>query len=212
MKIITRITLITSAALLASPQVMALPGLPKIQGVSKESESADTVSVEQIEKDLRLSVIMSSRAIASFQAALGQKEQADIAAKNATCLEKNECGLKDAVAVVQTSSNSLKEKINEQKTAGVKLSEGSGKLALNGMVGSFAALAAGLKAVNQGKALMSNPSAMMKAGSVLRLMPSALQALTGIGGTFGTGLTYLSYSGVNTKAAQSQLASSLGGL
>lgn len=208
----THAVLVAGVAFIFAPQAMAFPSLPKMPGASKESASTDTASVEQIEKDLRLSIIMSSRAIASFQTALGQKDQADIAAKNAACLEKNECGLKDAVAVVQTSSNSLKEKINEQKAAGVKLSEGSGKLALNGMVGSFAALAAGLKAVNQGKALMSNPSVMMKSGSVLRLMPSALQAFTGIGGTFGTGLTYLSYSGINTKAAQSQLSSTLGGL
>jgi hypothetical protein len=199
----------------ASPAV-ALPGMPKIPGLSKQGgeeskEKASSVSVDQVEKDLKLSIIKSSRAIAAFQTALGQKEQADIASKNAACLEKNECGLKDAVAVVQTSSSALKAKIDEQKSAGVKLSAGSGKIALDGMVNSFAALSTGIKAVKAGKSLMSNTSMMMKAGGLIRLMPSALQALTGIGGTFGTGLTYLSFSGVNTKTAQGQLAESLGG-
>lgn len=191
-------------------------GLPKIPGLgnrggeqSKGSEGS--VSVDQVEKDLRVSIIKSSRAIAAFQTALGQKEEADIASKNAECLEKNECGLKDAVAVVQTSSSALKAKIDEQKSAGVKLSAGSGKIALDGMMNSFDALGAGIQAVNAGKSLMSNKGMMMKAGGLIRLMPSAAQALTGIGGTFGTGLTYLSFSGVNTKTAQSQLAASLGG-
>ena len=201
----------------ASPAWSLQLGLPKIPGLGKQGGeqskgSESSVSVDQVEKDLRVSLIKSSRAIAAFQTALGQKEQADIASKNAACLEKNECGLKDAVAVVQTSSSALKAKIEEQKSAGIKLSAGSGKIALDGMVNAFDALGAGIKAVKASKSLMSDKSMMLKAGGLIRLLPSAAQAFAGIGDTFGTGLTYLSFSGVNTKTAQSQLVGSLGPL
>ena len=76
----------------------------------------------------------------------------------------------------------------------------------------FDALGAGMKAVKASKSLMSDKSVMLKAGGLIRLMPSAGEALAGIGGTFGTGLAYLSFSGVNTKTAQSQLVGSLGPL
>lgn len=206
---------LAGSIVLASPALAV--GLPKIPGVpglggGSNKGGETSVSVEQVEKDLRLSIVRSSRAIAAFQTALGQKEQADIAAKNAACLEKNECALKDAVAVVQTSSSALKAKIEEQKAAGVKISAGSGKLALDGMVGSFEALSAGIKAVKSAKSLLSNPSMALKSAGLVRLLPSAAQALAGIGGTFGTGLTYLSFSGVNTKSAQSALTSSIGSL
>lgn len=205
----------TASFCAASPGWSLQLGLPKIPGLGKQAGeqskgSESSVSVDQVERDLRVSLIKSSRAIAAFQTALGQKEQADIASNNAACLEKNECGLKDAVAVFQTSSSALKAKIDEQKSAGVKLSSGSGKIALDGMVNSFDALGAGMKAVKASKSLMSDKSVMLKAGGLIRLMPSAGQALAGIGGTFGAGLAYLSFSGVNTKTAQSQLASSLG--
>jgi hypothetical protein len=159
----------TASLCAASPGWSLQLGLPKIPGLGKQAGeqskgSESSVSVDQVERDLRVSLIKSSRAIAAFQTALGQKEQADIASKNAACLEKNECGLKDAVAVFQTSSSALKAKIDEQKSAGVKLSSGSGKIALDGMVNSFDALGAGIKAVKASKSLMSDKKCYFESG------------------------------------------------
>lgn len=222
-------TLMVSAALVltfsqgASAQ---LGGLMKKGGTDKSADASSSdsssgsaagekPSAETIEKDLKQIIVVTSRALSAFNEALGMKEQAAKAASNADCLEKGQCGVADAVAVVQSAQEATKVAVEGMKSEGKKLSADASKKAVAALVPAIQGIPLWKRVIDGGKALQSDRMAMMKAGALVKALPKVPGAMQGTFATFDAGLSYLSFSGVDGKTLdplKADLAKSMKGI
>jgi hypothetical protein len=114
-------------------------GLGDLLGSDEKSGTAKA-DPTTLENDLKSIVATSSRALQSLNEAMGFKEQAEKLKKNAECIEKNECGVKDAVDTLNSGSSALKIEIENKKKGGEKLSGDASSKAMQAIVPGVKAL------------------------------------------------------------------------
>lgn len=177
-------------------------------GKTAESESVELPSPEQLEADLVKNVQLNLTIVASIFDALGEKGQAEIAEKNAACLEKGECGVADALGAAQKSSKDLKDVLASREKAETKVSPEEAQKLQSAFGRSIEWIVSGVTLVKTIKAITKDRMGAVKTYgaktvSVLAKVPPFVVAN---GSTISSGLTYLTYSGLDTSDMQKQLA------
>lgn len=188
------------------------PADPSTEVEKSEGDDSASVAVvdaapsaETIEADLTRIIIVTSRALGAFNEALGLKEQAEKANANATCMEKGECGVADAVAVVQSSSEEAQAAVEARKQEGSKLSAEASKAAAEGLLPAIQGIPLWIRVSKGGQALMADKMQMLKARKLAKALPKVPGAMQGSIATLRAGISYLSFSGADTSSLEAAL-------
>jgi hypothetical protein len=186
-------------------------GLGDLLGAGKSKDGA-SASPESVERNLKEIVGTTSTAIANLSTAIGLKEEAAKMVKNADCIQRNECSLKDAVDIVTGSSATVRNEIEKKKASGEKLGAEASKEASKAILPGVKAIPLWKRVGDDGTALSKDRSAMVKASGLIRALPEVPNAMNGSANLFKTSIDYLSFSGADTSELQSELSKGLAGL
>lgn len=186
-------------------------GLGDLLGSDEKSGSAKA-DPTTVENDLKSIVVTSSRAIEKLSEALGLKDQAEKMKKNADCLEKNECGVKDAVDTLNGGSSALTKEIENKKKGGEKLSGDASSKALQAIGPGIKAFPLWKRVLDGAKALSKDTAAMMKAPALAKALPAVPTAAKGTVDLLKTTTDYLTFSGVDTSTLKADLDAGMKGL
>lgn len=185
-------------------------GLKKLVGGGDESAEAAPVELptpEKLEADLTANIQLNLSIMASIFDALGEKEQSELAEKNAACLEKGECGVADALGASQKSSKDLKDLLAAREKSETKLEPEQGEKFI-------AAFGRGIEWVVSGVAIIKTIKAISKdkmgaaktyGAKTMGLLPKFPPVVTSNVSTISSGLKYATFSGLDTSAMQTQL-------
>lgn len=186
-------------------------GLGDLLGGDEKSgtSKADPTTVEN---DLKSIVVTSSRAIEKLSEALGLKDQAEKMKKNADCIEKNECGVKDAIDTLNGGSSALTKEIANKKQGGEKLSGDASSKALQAIGPGVKALPLWKRVLDGATALSKDMPAMMKAPALAKAIPAVPSAAKGTVDLFKITIDYLTFSGVDTSTIKADLDAGMKGL
>jgi hypothetical protein len=195
--------------LFASAADAQIPGLGKLLGGSKDEKatsSATAPSADQLEKDLTSVVVNTSKALSALNEALGLKAEADEAAKNAECAEKGTCGVDDSIGVIQKSAANLKSVAEARQAEGKKLDAKAGASAASALEPGIKTIPNWIAVKNGVQALSGDKTAMIKARGLMKSAPKVPGALTGTVSMINATISYLGFSGVDTKSLKSSMS------
>ena len=213
MKTSLSIAVAALAALLTLPQAQAqIGGLGGLLGGGKSADSAKKSDPQSVEKDLKTIIAATSKSVAGLLGALGMKEESDKMTKNAECMEKSECGVKDGVEALSGASDAAKKEIESKKASGTKLDAAASGRAMESMLPGIIAMPLWKRVIDGGKAL-DKMSLLSSAGAGLaRALPLVPGAAKGSGDFFKTSIDYLTFSGADTSSLQAKLNEGMTGL
>ncbi len=185
-------------------------GLKKLVGGGEETTEAEPIelpSPEKLEADLVANIQLNLTIVGSIFAALGEKEQAELAEKNAACLEKGECGVADALGAAQKSSKDLKEVLAAREKAEAKAGPEEAKKLESAFGRSIEWIVSGVTLVKTIKAISNDKIGAAKTygAKTVGLLAKVPPFVISNGTTISSGLKYLTYSGLDTSEMQTQL-------
>lgn len=192
---------------LTAPAYALSLGLPSLGGSKSASASADPAKVEQ---DLKNIIETTSIALSHLSEALGMKEEAAKFLANAECTKANTCGLSDAVGVVDTVSPTVIAAANTRKERGEKLGTDAAAKAAEALLPAVNAFPL-WKKVADGVKDIDKSSALRFAG-LINAAPKVPTAAKQTADVINVGISYLSFSGADTKTIQDAAQSSMKGL
>ena len=117
--------------------------------------------------------------------------------------------MSDGINVTNGISESIKSQIDAFKAKGQKLNADSGKAASQAILPAIKAIPLWMSVINNGKAVASDSSAMMKAAALVKALPNVPGAMKGSTDVLSTSIDYLSFSGVDTKEDAEALKASM---
>jgi hypothetical protein len=184
-----------------------LPGGLPGAGRSGSAAKADPAAVE---RDLRGIIVKTSASVAMFFDALNMKDEADKLTKNAECIEKNTCGVKDGVETLTALSGQARDAIAKKKAAGEKLDGQASTRAIQAALPGLAAMPTWKKVIDDGRSL--NASSALSAAGLMRALPLVPGAAKGSVDFWKTSIDYLTYSGAKTSEMTETLQKGMSGI
>jgi hypothetical protein len=208
-------SLVAAAAIAAGISAAWLPahafdlpgGLPGIGSKSGGTANGDPAAIE---RDLRSIIAKTSASVAMFFDALNRKDEADKLTKNAECIEKNTCGVKDGVETLTALSDRARDVIAKKKAGGEKLNEQASARAIQAALPGLAAMPTWKKVIDDGRSL--NASSALSAGGLVRALPLVPGAAKGSVDFWKTSIDYLTYSGAKTTELTETLQKGMTGI
>ncbi len=187
-------------------------GLGDLLGGGEKSSTSSKADPTTIEKDLKSIVITTSRALEKLSDALGLKDESEKMKKNADCLEKNECGVKDAVDTLNGGSAALTKDIERRKKDGEKLSSDASSSAVQAIGPSIKVLPLWKRVLDGVAALSKDPTALMKAPALAKAITVVPSAAKGTVDLLKATTDYLTFSGVDVSSLTADLDAGMQGL